>query len=69
MNTYNRVDITIITKPVEVGYKCPHCNAIITLDYDEFEDMMISEAPHWQGEEFCCDWCGEDIEVADVEWD
>ena len=64
----NKVDITIITKPVEVAYKCPHCKTIIEMDYDDFESMMINEAPHWEHEEFCCDNCGEDIEVEDVEW-
>ena len=64
----NKVDITIITKPVEVAYKCPHCKNIIEMDYDDFESMMINEAPHWEHEEFCCDECGEDIVVEDIEW-
>ena len=64
-----KVDITIITKPVEVAYKCPHCKTIIEMDYEDFESMMINEAPHWEQEEFWCDECGKDIVVADVVWD
>ena len=65
----NRTDITIIKTPTDVAFKCPHCKAYIEIDYDEFESMMINEAPYWEGEEFCCSECGEDIEINYVNWD
>ena len=65
----NRTDITIIKRPTYVAFECPHCGADIEMDYDEFESMMINEAPYWEQEEFCCPECGEDIVVNGVDWD
>ena len=63
-----KADIRVIKEPTFVKYTCPYCGFVIDIDYDEFESYMIKEAPYWQGEEFICDECGEDIEVADIEW-
>ena len=63
----NRVDITVIQKPTDVGFVCPYCGEDIEMDYEEFGDLMCTDYyGDWEFEEFCCPECGEILEVDTV---
>lgn len=61
--------ITIIQKPTEIRFECPHCEEEIIMDIEDFELLVGNDIPDWQYSKFKCDSCEKEIEVGYVEWD
>jgi len=63
-----KVDITIVSAPTWIKFECPHCEAEVEIDYDEFSGSMVSNYPgDWESIE--CSYCEKEIEIDDIEWD
>jgi len=64
-----KTDIEILSGPVSVKFDCPHCEAEIEMDFDEFSSLMAESYPgDWQGNKIECPDCEEEIEIDDVDW-
>jgi len=63
-----KVDITVVSTPVSIGFECPHCEEDVHFDYSDFVDQ-IGQPCDWKYSKIECPECGIEIEIDDVEWD
>ena len=62
--------LTIIQRPVEVNFECPHCHEDIEIEYCIFTDFIGTNNPgDWEGSILDCPRCEKEIEIDEVEWD
>ena len=65
-----RIDLSIVSKPVGVTFVCQQCFYGNYIEYDDFENNMNSLCPNdWEGEKVRCSECQSEFEIEDVQWD
>lgn len=66
----DKIDIRVVTIPVEIAFTCPDCWTENTIDFDDFQQDMVSEYPgDWEGQNLKCEECGKEFKIDYVEWD
>ena len=63
----NKVDITVIQKPIKVRFVCPKCEEEVYIKYADFIGI-VDDPCDWNGTTFECPECGALIEIDDVYW-
>lgn len=59
-------DYTIISRPSQVFFECPHCKEDIYLDFTD----VYFKSDYWGDGAWCdCPKCGEKVELGDYEYD
>lgn len=59
-------DYTIISKPSQVFFECPHCKEEVHLN---FEDVDFKTDYWGDGARCNCSECGKEVELGDYEYD
>ena len=66
MDENNPVDYTIISKPSEIEFACPHCFSDVTIPFSDVDfktDYLGDEA-------YCnCPLCDKEVELGDYDYD
>ena len=65
MSLMKHADITIITAPAEVLYKCPYCGEEVEVPYKDFTEIQTEhEWDKW--DEISCDACSKVIAIDQI---
>lgn len=62
-----KVDISVIQRPIEVRFECPHCEEEIDKSYKDF-CSEIGEPCDWEHTKIYCTSCGKAIVINNVDW-
>jgi len=63
----NKIDISVITKPISIQFECPYCDSEVTIDYDDFESE-VGECCDWPYSKIKCPECEKVLEIDNIDW-
>ena len=64
-----KTDFIIVSRPYYVELYCPYCNWSNNYDYKDLVNMIGEDVYFGNHGAVDCQYCGEEIELGDVEYD